>query len=163
MSEGLRWSSRPISEELSINVDSARNRSSSSGFHSSALEWRALISSSSTEGFGAAAGCRLSSAGARFMYRLNPRPRKPATTNKAPATISQCGYSISESTSFPLRLSPSSTIAGSPRSRGCTIGGSSYVIQQRTFHLRATHVMVSSEITWAAMVRRPMCLAARVR
>src|SRR5258705_38987 len=44
---GLRWSRRPISEELSPNADSARNRSSSSGFHSPALEWRALISSSS--------------------------------------------------------------------------------------------------------------------
>jgi hypothetical protein len=58
-----------------------------------------------TEEFGAA-GCKLSSAGSRFMYRLNPRPRKPATTNKAPATISPCGYSISESTSFPLRPQP---------------------------------------------------------
>src|SRR6476646_9633593 len=107
-----------MSEELSINLDSAPNRSSSSGFHSSALEWRALISSSSTEGFGAAAGCRLSSAvsalgdgntlsgGARFMYQPNPSPIKPATTNQAPATIIQCGYSISENTSFPLHLQP---------------------------------------------------------
>jgi hypothetical protein len=38
------------------------------------------------------------------MYRLNPRPIKPATTNQAPATIIQCGYSISENKSFPLRL-----------------------------------------------------------
>ena len=31
------------------------------------------------------------------MYPLNPRPINPDTTNKAPATIIQCGYSISES------------------------------------------------------------------
>ncbi len=50
-------------------------------------------------------GADLSSAGARFMYRLNPRPIKPATTNQAPATISQCGYSISESHVISLSIS----------------------------------------------------------
>src|ERR1700694_4163088 len=65
----------------------------------------------------------------------------------------------SDATQPHFAFSPITTIADSLRSRGCTIGGSSYVIQQRTFHLRATHVMVSSEITWAAMVRRPMCFA----
>src|SRR6266478_3492241 len=58
------------------------------------------------EEFVGAAGCRLSSAGSRFQFRLIQRPRKPATTNQAPATIIQCGYSISESTSFPLHLQP---------------------------------------------------------
>jgi hypothetical protein len=56
-----------------------------------------------TEKFGDAAGSRLSSAGSRFLFRLIQRPIKPTTTNQTPATIIQCGYSISESTSFPLR------------------------------------------------------------
>jgi hypothetical protein len=38
------------------------------------------------------------------VRRLNRRPIKPATINKAPAINIQCGYSISESTSFPLRF-----------------------------------------------------------
>ena len=59
----------------------------------------------------AGSGCRSSSAGARFIYRLNIRPIKPNTTKQAPATIIQCEYSIAESASV---ISPSTSARAQP-------------------------------------------------